>query len=83
MWPIKEIFKSEPVKHMAVVNAFIEPILQEALRKNEAHAKTNVQFHDKENQEEETLLDHLVKQTSGTHGSLQSICALYLTACTL
>ena len=83
MWPIKEIFKSEPAKHMTVVNAFIEPILQEALRKNEARAKTDAQFHGKENQEEETLLDHLVKQTSGTHGSLQSICALYPIVCTL
>ena len=66
MWPMKEILKDATDEHMEVVNAFIEPILQEALRKKEERAKAGIDLDDKESQDDETLLDHLVKQTSGT-----------------
>ena len=67
MWPVKEVFRSATDEHMAVVDAFIEPILREALRKKEERAGAGLgggDFDDKESQEDETLLDHLVKQTS-------------------
>ena len=66
--PLKEVFKSKTDEDMVVVNAFIEPILQEALRKKEERAKAGIELDDKESQDDETLLDHLVKQTSGTCG---------------
>ncbi|RPD66741.1 cytochrome P450 monooxygenase pc-3 [Lentinus tigrinus ALCF2SS1-7] len=64
LWPLKEIFKSRTDEDMAVVNAFLEPILQEALRKKEERAKAGLDLDEKESQENETLLDHLVRQTS-------------------
>ena len=65
VWPMMEVFKSAPDEHMTVVDAFIEPILQDALRKKEERAKAGEDLDDKESQDDETLLDHLVKQTSG------------------
>ncbi|KAI0637985.1 cytochrome P450 monooxygenase pc-3 [Trametes polyzona] len=64
VWPLKEIFRTSTDEHMAVVDAFIEPILKEALRKKEERLKNNDGLDSKESQEDETLLDHLVKQTS-------------------
>ncbi|CDO71398.1 hypothetical protein BN946_scf184908.g156 [Trametes cinnabarina] len=64
VWPLKEILKTSTDEHMAVVDAFIEPILQEALRKKEERVKHQNDLDEKESQDEETLLDHLVKQTS-------------------
>ncbi|KAI0772046.1 cytochrome P450 monooxygenase pc-3 [Trametes elegans] len=63
-WPIKEIFKTSTDEHMKVVNEFIEPILQDALRKKEARVKNQESLDDKESQDDDTLLDQLVKQTS-------------------
>ncbi|KAH9927192.1 cytochrome P450 monooxygenase pc-3 [Epithele typhae] len=64
VWPIMEVFKSKTDEHMAVVDAFIEPLLQEALRKKDERVKAGETFDVKESQDDETLLDHLVKQTS-------------------
>ncbi|KAI0368069.1 cytochrome P450 monooxygenase pc-3 [Pilatotrama ljubarskyi] len=64
VWPLKEIFKTSTDEHMAVVDAFIEPILKEALRKKEERLKDQDVLDEKESQDDETLLDHLVKQTS-------------------
>ena len=50
---------------MAIVDAFLEPLLQEALHKKEEREKTGVTLDEKENQDDETLLDDLVRQTSG------------------
>ena len=50
---------------MAIVDAFLEPLLQEAIRKKEEREKAGVSLDDKESQDDETLLDNLVKQTSG------------------
>lgn len=65
VWPLKEIFKTSTDEHMAVVDAFIEPILQEALRKKEERLQGEKDLDEKESQDDETLLDQLVKQTSG------------------
>ncbi|KAI0774073.1 cytochrome P450 monooxygenase pc-3 [Fomes fomentarius] len=64
LWPLQELFRSKTDEDMAVVNAFIEPILQDALRKKEEREKAGLDLDDKESQDDETLLDHLVKQTS-------------------
>lgn len=65
LWPLKELFKSRTDEHMAIVDAFLEPLLQEALHKKEEREKTGVTLDEKENQDDETLLDNLVRQTSG------------------
>ena len=49
-----------------IVDAFIEPILQDAIRKKEERQKAGLGLDNKENEDDETLLDHLVKQTTGT-----------------
>ncbi|KAI0772047.1 cytochrome P450 monooxygenase pc-3 [Trametes elegans] len=63
-WPMKEVFKTSTDEYMDVVNAFIEPILREALRKKEERLQNKESLDDKESQDDETLLDQLVKQTS-------------------
>ncbi|KAI9001370.1 cytochrome P450 monooxygenase pc-3 [Trametes punicea] len=64
LWPLKEIFKTSTDEYMQVVDAFIEPILQEALRKKEERLRHQKAGDEKESQDDETLLDQLVKQTS-------------------
>lgn len=65
VWPLKEIFKTSTDEYMEIVDGFIEPILKDALRKKEQRLKEEHDLDDKESQEDETLLDQLVKQTSG------------------
>ncbi|KAI9066444.1 cytochrome P450 monooxygenase pc-3 [Trametes sanguinea] len=67
VWPLREIFKNHTDEHMAVVDAFIEPILQDALRKKQERAQNEKNLDEKDSQDEDTLLDHLVKQTSGKY----------------
>ncbi|KAI0824721.1 cytochrome P450 monooxygenase pc-3 [Trametes gibbosa] len=64
VWPLKEVLKTSTDDYMAVVDGFIEPILKEALRKKEERLQHDDALDDKESQEDDTLLDHLVKQTS-------------------
>ena len=67
IWPIFEIFKSKTEDHMRIVDAFLDPILEEALRKKQERIADGSwdQEGDKEKAEEwETLLDHLVRYTS-------------------
>ncbi|KAI0677048.1 cytochrome P450 monooxygenase pc-3 [Trametes maxima] len=63
VWPLKEVFKTSTDEYMKVVDAFIEPILQDALRKKEARLRAE-KTDDKESADDETLLDQLVEQTS-------------------
>ena len=54
---------------MKIVNAFLDPILAEALRKKHDH-QSSEKLVDKERgndeiEDDETLLDHLVKMTDG------------------
>ena len=65
-WPLWEMFRDRTRKHMKIVNAYIDPILKEALKKKsvwdeEMGGKRN----EKDIAEDETLLDHLVKLTDG------------------
>jgi hypothetical protein len=66
LWPLSEIFKSKTDEPMKIVNAYLEPIIQDAVEKQ----KSNVPTEDKQSEElddDETLLDHLVKFTSGKY----------------
>lgn len=72
VWPLWEIFEDKTKKHMEVVNAYIEPILQEALSKKITNMeqmgeeRTGQKTDGKEGiKDDETLLDHLVKYTDG------------------
>lgn len=62
VWPLFEMFGDMTKKPMKVVNAFIEPIIADAIRKKESAV------HDEKEKNTEsyngTLLDHLVQVTS-------------------
>jgi hypothetical protein len=55
LWPLTEIFEDKTSKSMRLVNAFVEPIIKEALERKQRVV----------NEDDETLLDHLVKATDG------------------
>ena len=61
IWPLFEIFEDKCENAMKIVHAYLEPILQEALRK----AKDSPTREKDEIDGDETLLDQLVKYTSG------------------
>lgn len=64
VWPLFEILHDSTAESMKVVNAYLEPIIQEALSKHKfkpvGGGKTE------KIAEDATLLDHLVDQTQGT-----------------
>ncbi|KAG2745878.1 cytochrome P450 [Suillus brevipes Sb2] len=60
IWPLFEIFKDNTAAPMRIVNSFIDPILKEAIAKKQSHANGEK---DVEN-DDETLLDHLVQMTT-------------------
>lgn len=72
LWRLTEVLKGKTDESMAIVDAFIEPILQDAIRKKEERAKAGLELDDTKSQDDETLLDHLVKQTTGTYGRTSS-----------
>lgn len=61
IWPIFEILKDKTEEPMKVIDGFIKPILQDVLERHQSNPKP------KKNEigEEDTLLDHLVRQTTG------------------
>jgi hypothetical protein len=63
VWPLYELFHNKTDKPMQIVNAYLEPIVKEALEKQKKAPVTS----DKttELDDDETVLDHLVKLTSG------------------
>ncbi|KAI0638092.1 cytochrome P450 monooxygenase pc-3 [Trametes polyzona] len=62
-WHIEELFHDRSGEHMRVVDEFLNPILEEAIAKNRAaKAQAQAGSNDKPN-DDETLLDHLVKLT--------------------
>ncbi|TBU49015.1 cytochrome P450 [Dichomitus squalens] len=58
-WIFAEMFKDTTRKHMEVVSAYVQPIIEEALRKK----RSAIGKDEKVTEDEETLLDHLVKKT--------------------
>ena len=59
LWPWAELFEEKTKKSMAVVDAFLQPIIDEALQKKTAR------LNGREDVADETLLDSLVRSTSG------------------
>jgi len=71
VWPLFEIFKSKTDEPMKIVNAYLEPIIKEAVekqRKAPISEKPSAELDD-----DETVLDHLVKLTSGPFSCLYRI----------
>ncbi|KAG1738016.1 cytochrome P450 [Suillus lakei] len=60
-WPLLEILADSTAEHMKVVNAFLDPILKDALEKH----STAVELDRNEIADDQTLVDHLVNLTSG------------------
>lgn len=61
-WPLFELLRDPTTEPMKVVNEFLEPILKDAIAKQQA--SQGLSNADKD-AEDETLLDHLVRQTTG------------------
>ncbi|KAG9310823.1 cytochrome P450 [Chiua virens] len=60
-WPLFELLRDPTREPMTVVNAFLEPILKDAIAKQKASGAFLDTEKDTEN---ETLLDHLIRQTT-------------------
>ena len=76
-WAFKEIWKGQTDDHMEVVDAYLQPILEEAVKKNRSVVDKTEKA--PEDDDDETLLDHLVKQTQG--GFHRQQFGLTLTSC--
>ncbi|KAI0934646.1 hypothetical protein AcV5_006421 [Taiwanofungus camphoratus] len=67
IWPLFEMFRNKSDKYMRVVDAFLAPILEEAVRKREEKhwrgKKDDEGAEEEEEDEEGTLLDSLVRYT--------------------
>ncbi|KAI5117814.1 hypothetical protein M0805_004944 [Coniferiporia weirii] len=66
-WPLWEIWRDKTREPMQIVRAYVDPILEEVIRKNREEKATLVSptIGDKDDvTEDETLLDHLVKLTN-------------------
>lgn len=59
-WPLVEILADSTAQHMKVVDAFLDPILKDALEKR----RTTVEFDKTELADDQTLVDHLINLTS-------------------
>ncbi|EJD03501.1 CYP63 cytochrome P450 monooxygenase-like protein [Fomitiporia mediterranea MF3/22] len=64
LWPLFEFWKDKTKDSMKIVDAFIEPILQDAVAKRKGPVSSFTSK--KEIEEGETLLDHLINFTSDT-----------------
>ena len=67
LWPLGEFAGDKTIQPMKVVRAFLDPIIEQALREkqekgNEGHLSGNLKD---TIEDDETLLDHLVKVTDG------------------
>ncbi|EIN04294.1 cytochrome P450 monooxygenase pc-3 [Punctularia strigosozonata HHB-11173 SS5] len=65
IWPLFEMKRDGTAEPMRIVNAFIDPILKEAMRKRPAGEVRSGEGKE-EVADEDTLLDYLVRQTSDT-----------------
>jgi hypothetical protein len=70
-WPLREFWSDKLAGPMSVVRGFLDPILKEAVAKKRAKGQTSIgddkknEEGDREVQEGESLLDHLVNYTDG------------------
>ncbi|KAG2062786.1 cytochrome P450, partial [Suillus decipiens] len=60
IWPLTEILADDTAQHMKVVNAFLDPILKDALEKR----STAGEFDKNDFTDDQTLVDHLVNLTT-------------------
>lgn len=76
LWPLFELRGDKMKGPMKIVDAFINPIIEEAIRKKDAKHSTDVEkeANPADVDEGETLLDHLVKFTSGK--SILKLCSV-------
>lgn len=67
IWPLWEILEDQTDALMRTVDAFLDPIIQEALTKQEARVRDGrgKRMEAEESDDEITLLDHLVGYTTG------------------
>lgn len=68
MWPLAEIFGDKSKPSMKIVDAYLGPILEEALKKHRDAPASEKGKDDVE--DDDTLLDHLIRRTSGRSGHL-------------
>lgn len=61
LWPLFEFWKDSTLGYMDVINAFIDPILREAIEKKAVINRSDK----KEIDDGDTLLDHLINYTDG------------------
>ncbi|OSC98998.1 cytochrome P450 monooxygenase pc-3 [Trametes coccinea BRFM310] len=65
IWHMQELLRDKAAEHMQVVDQFLQPILEEAIAKNRAaKSQGSISSVDHKPDENETLLDHLVRFTS-------------------
>lgn len=87
VWPVNDVFKDQTTESMEVVNRFVEPIVKEAVKKNgrnfgaakvdgKGGATMDLPAKEREVGEDETLLDHLVKYTTGAYRRSHTVFAL-------
>ena len=65
VWPWYELIKSSTADAMAKVDEFLDPILKEAVRKAQEEKAMGQDQKKDEIEDDETLLGHLVRFTSG------------------
>jgi hypothetical protein len=64
IWPLFEIFRNDTDEPMKIVNAYLEPIIKDAVEKKQRAPLPSAEK-TSELDDDETVLDHLVKLTSG------------------
>jgi hypothetical protein len=70
-WPLREFWKDQAKEQRAIVDDFIEPILDEAVAKNKPAQQSNDTYKSTTGvKDDETLLDHLVNFTDSEYRRL-------------
>ncbi|KAF8060193.1 cytochrome P450 monooxygenase pc-1 [Lyophyllum atratum] len=64
IWPLAEIWEDKTKKPMKIVNAYLDPIIQEAITKKDAAPRSAERKIESHVEDGETLIDHLVSLSS-------------------
>ena len=64
-WPMIEFWQDRIKKRMDVIRSFIDPIVERALMKKGSNEMLNANGNGNEEDDDVTLLEHLVKLTDG------------------
>ncbi|KAF6748591.1 cytochrome P450 monooxygenase pc-3 [Ephemerocybe angulata] len=62
-WPLSEFWVDRVKEYMVIINGFIDPILEAALARNQGKEKLRQGEKDREVDDNESLLDHLIHYT--------------------